>query len=113
MPCHSYLQGEPREVQIVNLILISGKMMEQLILETISRYNEGKKTIRSSQHDFTKMKAWQTQAEQSRLSTGTSVKPWTQSHHNILPHKLLMHRMDKHTVRWTERWLSEQPGQGW
>lgn len=68
----------------VNPILISGKAMEQLILETISRYNEGKKTIRSSQNDFTKVKAWQMKAEQSRLSLWTSIKPWTQSYYNIL-----------------------------
>lgn len=90
----------------VNPILISGKAMEQLILETISRYNEGKKTIRSSQNDFTKVKAWQTKAEQSRLSLWTSIKPWTQSHHNILQHKLLMHRLDKYTLSWTESCLN-------
>lgn len=61
--CLVTLQGEPMKIQIVNLILISGKAMEQLILETISRYNEGKKNIKSSQHDFTKVKAWQMEAE--------------------------------------------------
>lgn len=102
----THLQGEPRALQIVNLILISGKAMEQLILETIPRYNEGKKNIKSNQHDFTKVKSWQMEAEQSRLSTWTSVKSWTQSHHNIHPHKLLMDRLDKHTVRWTESCLN-------
>lgn len=45
--------------------------------------------------------------EQSRLlDTWTWVKSWTQSLHNILLHRLLMYRLDKHTVRWTESCLN-------
>lgn len=36
----------------VSLISVSGRMMEQLILETISRHLKEKKTIRNSRHGF-------------------------------------------------------------
>jgi len=41
----------------VSLILIPGKVIKQLILETISRHVKEKEIIRSSQHAFTKRKS--------------------------------------------------------
>lgn len=46
-------EGEHTEPQAVNFISVCGKVMEQLILKTISRYMEDKKIIRSSKHGFT------------------------------------------------------------
>ena len=41
----------------VSLTLIPGKVMEQLILDTISRDMKDKKDIRTRQHEFTKGKS--------------------------------------------------------
>jgi len=40
---------DPGNYRLASLILIPGKMKEQLILETISRYMKNKKIIRSSE----------------------------------------------------------------
>jgi len=48
---------DPGNYRLVSLTFMPGKVMEQLILETISRYVKGKKVIRSSEHGFTKGKS--------------------------------------------------------
>ncbi|PKU46105.1 rna-directed dna polymerase from mobile element jockey-like [Limosa lapponica baueri] len=48
---------DPEKYRLVSLTLIPGKLMEQLILETISCYMHHKKIIRSWQHEFTKGKS--------------------------------------------------------
>jgi len=45
---------DSRSYRPVSLTSIPGKMMEQLILDIISKQVEEKKVIRSSQHGFTK-----------------------------------------------------------
>jgi len=54
MPCHSSLQGGPRSVSPTS---VPGKVIEQLILETISRHIKDKKIIRTSYHGFMKRKS--------------------------------------------------------
>jgi len=48
---------DPENYRLVSLTSIPGKVMEQLILDVISKQVEEKKVIRSSQHRFTKGKS--------------------------------------------------------
>lgn len=45
---------DPESYRLVSLTLISGKVMEQLIMEIISRHMKDKEVIRRSQHVFIK-----------------------------------------------------------
>lgn len=50
-------EGGPRDYRPVSLSLIPGKVIEWLLLESISRHVKGKGVIWSSQHGFTMGKA--------------------------------------------------------
>lgn len=56
---HSYLQKEQEKGQGERTMML-GKVMEQIILEIISRYLKEKKIIESCQHGFTKWKSFLT-----------------------------------------------------
>ena len=48
---------DPGNYRPVSLTCIPGRVMEQLVLDTLSKQLEDKKVIRSSQHRFTKGKS--------------------------------------------------------
>lgn len=79
-------KADSGKYRLVSLTLSPGKIIEQLILETISRHMKDKKIIRSSQHEFNKgevmldqcnklLQSGQLRREQWILSTWTSVRP--------------------------------------
>ncbi|KAJ7427611.1 hypothetical protein WISP_05487 [Willisornis vidua] len=50
------MKEDPENYELVSLTSILGKMVEQLILETISRHMKDKKVNRISHYEFTKEK---------------------------------------------------------
>lgn len=45
-------EEDPGNYSLISLILIPGKVMEQILLEAISKNTKGKKVIESGQHGF-------------------------------------------------------------
>ncbi|KAK4829848.1 LOW QUALITY PROTEIN: hypothetical protein QYF61_007119 [Mycteria americana] len=99
----------------VSLTSIPCKVMEQLILETISRHLKDKKIIRSSQHEFTKEKSCLTNPIsflqwKDCLAEGKAVDivypEFSKSFNTVscetLIEKLMKHGLDEQTVRWIE-----------
>ncbi|GAB0178956.1 mitochondrial enolase superfamily member 1 [Grus japonensis] len=103
----------------VSLISIPGKVMEQLILDVISKHVEEKKVIRSGQHGFTKGKSCLTNliafydGMTGWVDKGRTVdvvhlnfsKAFDTISRNILTGKLRKCELDEWTVRWAENWL--------
>ncbi|KAK4806885.1 hypothetical protein QYF61_012606 [Mycteria americana] len=77
-PCHAN--------PIHSITLIPGKVMEQVVLGTISRPVNYKKVIRSRQHGFT--------------------KSFDTDSHKILIDKVMKYGLDEQTVRWAENWMN-------
>jgi len=111
---------DPGNYRPVSLTSIPGKVMEQLILDVISKQVEEKKVIRSSQHGFTKWKRCLTNLIASYdgitgwVDEGRAVdvvyldfsKAFNTVSHNILLGKLRKCVLDEWTVRWIENWLN-------
>ncbi|KAK4828295.1 LOW QUALITY PROTEIN: hypothetical protein QYF61_024960 [Mycteria americana] len=114
-------QEDPGNYRPVSLTLRPGKVMEQLILATISRPMKDKKVVRSSQHGFTKVKSCLTNLvtfydeTTGLVDEGKAVdifyldSAFDTVSHKILREaveKLLKYGLDEQTVRWIEKCLN-------
>ncbi|GAB0186901.1 mitochondrial enolase superfamily member 1 [Grus japonensis] len=113
---------DPGNYRTVTLTLtgILGKVMEQLILDVISKHVEEKKVIGSGQHGFTKgkscltnliafcdgMTGWVYEGRAVDVVYPDFSKAFDTVSHNILIDKLRKCGLDEWTVRWIENWLN-------
>ncbi|TRZ17143.1 hypothetical protein HGM15179_009967 [Zosterops borbonicus] len=112
--------------QSVSFISIPGKVMEHIILKTISIHMENNKLIRSSQHGFTKSKSsltcliafydetatWIDEGRAVDIVYFSFSKAFSTVSHNILIGKLRKHGLDEWTVTWIENWVSARARRG-
>ncbi|CAM5099139.1 unnamed protein product [Eretmochelys imbricata] len=103
----------------VSLTSVPGKVMEQVLKESILKDLEESKVIRNSQHGFTKGKSCLTNLIAfydeltGSVDEGKAVdvlfldfsKAFDTVSHSILASKLKKYRLDEWTIRWIESWL--------
>ncbi|PKU45225.1 rna-directed dna polymerase from mobile element jockey- hypothetical protein [Limosa lapponica baueri] len=103
------------------------KVMDQILLEAISKHMKGKMVTEISQHGFKKRKPWVRKepdnltafyhkitilVDKGRTLDGVYLdfsKCFDAVSRNILMDKLMKYRIGKQTMRWTENWLNCQP----
>ncbi|CAM5170319.1 unnamed protein product [Eretmochelys imbricata] len=113
---------DPGNYRPVSLTSVPGKIMEQVLKESILKHLEERKVIRNSQHGFTKGKSCLTNliAFYDEI-TGSVVaekavdvlfldlsKAFDTVSHSILVSKLKKYRLDEWTRRWIESWLDRR-----
>ncbi|PKU30008.1 rna-directed dna polymerase from mobile element jockey- hypothetical protein [Limosa lapponica baueri] len=113
---------DPGNYRPVSLTSIPGKVMEQLILDAISKHVEEKKVIGSGQHGFTKGKScltnmiafydvitgWLDEGRAADIVYLNFSKAFDTVSHSILIGKLRKRGLEEWTVRWTENWLKDR-----
>ncbi|KAK4829000.1 LOW QUALITY PROTEIN: hypothetical protein QYF61_001756 [Mycteria americana] len=106
-----FKNGKKKDLGIYSLTSVPGKVIEQLVLETISRHMKDKKIVRSSQHGFTKGKSCLTNLvtfyDEIPSLVGESSEyclylnfsdSFNTVSRKILIEKLLIHRLDEQTL---------------
>uniref|UniRef100_A0A8C3FB04 Reverse transcriptase domain-containing protein n=1 Tax=Chrysemys picta bellii TaxID=8478 RepID=A0A8C3FB04_CHRPI len=106
----------------VSLTSVPGKIMEQVLKESIMKHLEKRKVIRNSQHGFTKCKSCLTNLIAfydeitGSVDEGKAVdvlfldfsKAFDTVSHSILASKLNKYQLDEWTIRWIESWLDRR-----
>ncbi|CAM5150489.1 unnamed protein product [Natator depressus] len=110
---------DPGNYRPVSLTSVPGKIIQQVLKESILKHLEERKVIRNSQHGFTKGKSCLTNLIAFYDETTGSVdegkavgvlfldfsKAFDTISHSILASKLKKHGLDEWTIRWIESWL--------
>ncbi|XP_054049716.1 uncharacterized protein C21orf62 homolog isoform X1 [Rissa tridactyla] len=106
----------------VSLTFVPGKVMEQLVLDVISKHIQEQEVIGSGQHGFTKGKScltnliafydvitcWLDEGRAADVIYFDFSKAFDTVSHNILLRKLRKRGLDEGTARWIESWLCDR-----
>ncbi|CAM4686112.1 unnamed protein product [Lepidochelys kempii] len=110
---------DPGNYRPVSLMSVPGKIMEQVLKESILKHLEERNVIRNSQHGFTKGKSCLTnliafyEEITGSVDEGKTVdvlfldfsKAFDTVSHSILASKFKKYGLDEWTIRWVESWL--------